>query len=97
MEEIIEDGLIRFAIDKKIINSGYIEIIVYEFNQWEENDCPTACETYLGVPIKFDGGFHFNFGSEGYLYLTGEDIETHCRLMKRIHEIAKEHFNNEYI
>lgn len=97
MEHLSIDNYIRFELLKEVKSDGYITIKVRSVASWDEDNKPLEYEDYLSVPIKFDGGFHFNFADDGYLYLIAEDIEYHCILMKRIHQIAKEHFNNEYI
>lgn len=97
MEYLMMDDLPKFEITTKDITPGYITIVAREITSWGEDNKPIDISEYIRVPVKFDGGFHFNFASDGYLYLGTEDIEYHCRLMKRIHEIAKKHFNNEYI
>lgn len=97
MELLTIDDYPRFELCKEVSSEGYISIIVRSVTSWNIDNTPFEYEDYLKVPVKFDGGFHFNFADNGYLYLSTEDIEYHCALMKRIHEIAKEHFNNEYI
>jgi hypothetical protein len=92
MEEIVIDGLLRFTIEKRVDSVGYITLIVYSFDSWFEDNSPADYEHYLSVPVKFDGGFHFNFADEGYLFLDSESIKYHCVLMKKLYDIAKEHY-----